>query len=104
MATYLPTANVTPVFNFVQYTTGGSGLANLATALNAMAGVTSGSVQVFADGTSGQTTNAVVVVNDNTVFSVPTTSYVGYNQGTWAQYTAAKMAGGVNTAFTPYTP
>jgi hypothetical protein len=102
VATYLPTANLSPLYNFVQYTSGGSGITNLQTALNALPGVTSGSVQVFADATTGQTSNALVVFNDQQVFSVPSTNYVGYNQGTWAQYTAAKMAGGGTSVFTAY--
>lgn len=98
MATYLPTANIT-VFNFVQFTTA-AGVSALQTALNGMSGVTSGQVQVFADAqTSG---NALVVFNDQQVFSVPPNNYVGYNGGSWAQYLPAKMAGGASSIFTAY--
>jgi hypothetical protein len=97
VATYLPTVNLAPLFNFVQFTTGG-GASALQTALNAMSGVTN--VQCFADAqTSG---NALVVHNETTVFSVPPNNYVGFNQGQWTQYPAAKLAGGANSTFTAY--
>lgn len=98
MATYLPTANLT-VFNFVQYTSGG-GVSGLQTTLNAMSGVTSGQVQVFAD--AQVATNALVVFNDSVVFTVPLNNWVGYNGGSWAQYLPAKMAGGAASIFTAY--
>lgn len=99
MATYLPTKNVTPVFTFFQYTSGG-GVSGLQTAL--VAAYTTVTIQVFTDASvSG---NALVVVNDLIVFSVPVNNWVGYNQGTWAQYLPAKLAGGVNSLYTAYTP
>jgi hypothetical protein len=97
--TYVPTANLTPLYSFSQYTSGG-GTSGLQTALNAQPGITSGQVQVFADAqVSG---NALVVFNEQQVFSVPQNNYVGYNQGTWTQYPAAKMAGGASSIFTTY--
>jgi len=99
MATYLPTASLSPVYTFVQFTSGG-GVSGLQTALNGLPGVTSGTVQVFAD--AQVATNALVVFNDQQVFSVPLNNWVGFNQGTWAQYTAAKMAGGANSTFTAF--
>lgn len=98
MATYLPTANLT-VFNFVQFS---STTSALQTALNGLPGITTGQVQVFADAQNSG--NALVVFNDQQVFSVPANNYVGYNQGSWAQYLPAKLAGGANSLFTAYTP
>lgn len=95
--TYVPTANLTPLYTFTQFTTGG-GPSALQTALNsAYSGM---NIQCFADAqVSG---NALVVVNDQQVFSVPPNNYVGYNLGTWSQYPAAKMAGGASSTFTSY--
>jgi hypothetical protein len=90
---------LSPLYSFVQFS---GTVSALQTALNAMPTVTSGTVQCFADTTTGQTTWAVVVVNDSQVFSVPPNNYVGFNQGTWTQYPAAKMAGGANSIFTTY--
>lgn len=92
--TYLPTASLTPQYTFFQFST----VSALQTALNtAYPGM---NIQCFADAqVSG---NALVVVNDSTVFSVPLNNYVGYNLGTWAQYPAAKMAGGASSTFTAY--
>jgi hypothetical protein len=97
--TYVPTANLTPLYSFSQYTSGG-GTAGLQTALNAQPGITTGQVQVFAD--AQVATNALVVFNDQQVFSVPLNNYVGYNLGAWTQYPAAKLAGGANSLFTTY--
>lgn len=97
--TYVPTANLTPLYTFTQFTTGG-GPSALQTALNtAYPGL---GIQCFLDTTSGRTTWALVVVADSTVFSVPPNNYVGYNLGTWAQYPAAQMAGGASSTFTVY--
>jgi hypothetical protein len=101
--TYVPTANLTPLYTFTQFTTAG-GVSAFNTALNTayntlFPGMT---IQCFADTTSGHTSNAVVVVNDQQVFSVPPDNYVGFNQGTWAQYPAAQMAGGASSTFTVY--
>jgi hypothetical protein len=97
--TYLPTANLSPLYNFAQFTTA-AGIPALQTALNtANPGMT---IQCFADATTGQTSNALVVANDQQVFSVPPNNYVGFNQGAWAQYPAAKLAGGANSLFTQY--
>lgn len=97
MATYLPTKNVSPVYTFIQKT-GTS--AQLQTALRAV--FTDVAIQCFDDGdTAG---NTLVVVNDTQSFSVPANYHVGYNLGQWELYPAAKMAGGANTTYTPYTP
>lgn len=74
------------------------GSAALATALNSAFGATAGNIQCFVDTTSGKTTQALVVAADNLVFSVPVGSWVGFNGGTWAQYTAAGLA----AVFTQY--
>lgn len=97
MATFLQTADAQDVYTFVQYS---STPAALATALNTALGGTT--VQVFADAANAG--NALVVHNSAQVFSVPASSYVGYNKGTWQVRTAAKMAGGANTDYTPFTP
>jgi len=97
MATFLQTADAQDVYIFVQH----SGTASaLQTALNAALGGTS--VQCFADAAAAG--NALVVDSSATVFSVPANSYVGRNKGKWLVRTAAKMAGGANTDFTPFTP
>ncbi|HEX4394184.1 MAG TPA: hypothetical protein VH084_21990 [Mycobacterium sp.] len=93
--TYVPTVNLTPLYSFAQYTSGG-GTAGLQTALNALPTVTSGTVQVFADAQASG--NALVVFNEAQVFSVPQNSWVGFNQGTWTQYPNAKFT----TTFTSY--
>jgi len=91
--TYLPTANLSPLQTFTQYS---STVGALQTAL--IAAYPSLNIQVIADTLSGETTNAVVISNNSLVFTVPTGSYVGYNGGQWAQYTAAKFA----TLYTTY--
>lgn len=91
--TYVPTVNLTPLYSFAQYSSTPSALQ---TALNALATVTSGTVQVFADAQASG--NALVVFNETQVFSVPANSWVGFNQGTWTQYTNAKFL----TTFTSY--
>lgn len=97
MATFLETRDAVDVFNFVQFS---GTVSALATALNAAIGGTS--VQCFADGvTSG---NALVVHNNVTVFSVPPNYWVGFNKGSWEVLAAAKVAGGANSTYTPYTP
>lgn len=95
MATYLPTANIT-VFTFVQKTSTSSALQSALIA--AFPGV--GSIQCFDDGVTAG--NSLVVFNDQQVFSVPASNYVGYNGGSWAQYLPAKMAGGAASIFTAY--
>jgi hypothetical protein len=91
--TYLPTANLSPLQTFTQYS---STVSALQTALQTA--YPSLNIQVIADTVSGETTNAVVISNNSIVFTVPTGSYVGYNGGAWSQYTAAKFA----TLFTTY--
>ena len=91
--TYLPTANLSPLLTFTQYS---STVGALQTAL--IAAYPSLNIQVVADTVSGETTNAVVIANNSTVFTVPTGSYVGYNGGAWSQYTSAKFT----TTFTTY--
>lgn len=59
-------------------------------------------IQCVADTTSGQTSNAVVVINDSVVMTVPPGSFVGYNLGLWQQFPAAQMAGGINSLYTQY--
>lgn len=97
MATYLPTANLTPQYTFFQFTTG-AGVAALETALRAA--YTDQNVQVYADdNTAG---NALVVVNGAQALSVPPNNWIGYNLGSWTQYAPAKMAGGGASLFTAY--
>jgi hypothetical protein len=95
VATYLPTANLSPLWTYVQFS---GTVAALGTALGtAFPGLT---IQTFADGQNSG--NALVVVNDATVITVAPNSYVGYNQGSWQVWPAAKMAGGPNSQFTAY--
>ena len=98
---YLPTPLVGQVQSFVQYTTGG-GVSALNTAMQAAFAATAGTIVVQADTVSGQTSNALVIVNDSVVFSVVPNNWVGYNQGTWTQWTVAQMAGGPNSVYTQY--
>ena len=97
MATFLQTADAQDVYTFVQHS---GTAAALQTALNAALGGTS--VQTFADASASG--NALVVHNSSVAFSVPANSYVGYNKGKWSVKPAAKMTGGANTDFTPFTP
>lgn len=85
--TYLPTANLSPLLTFTQFS---STVGALQSAL--IAAYPSLNIQAVADTLSGETTNAVVISNNSTVFTVPPGSYVGYNNGQWTQYTAAKLA------------
>lgn len=101
--TYLPTASLSPQYTFFQFTTG-AGVTALNTALNTayntlFPGMT---IQCFADTSAGHTTWALVVVNEQLVFSVPPNNYVGFNLGTWAQYLPAQVAGGASSLFTAY--
>lgn len=93
---YLPTSEVAKVQLFVQFS---STVSAFNTSMQTFAAA-AGTIVVQADTvTSG---NALVIVNDNVVFSVPPGSWAGYNSGTWSQYLNAQMLGGANTAFTPY--
>lgn len=95
---YLPTKEVAKVQNFVQFTTG-AGVSALNTALQTFAAA-AGTILAQTDAiTSG---NALVIVNDNTVFSVAPNNWVGFNFGTWSQWTPAQVAGGPNSTFTQY--
>jgi hypothetical protein len=97
VATYLPTANLTPLYTFIQFS---GTVSAFQTALNAaFPGL---GIQCFADTTSGQTSWAVVVVSDAIVLAVPPNNWVGYNQGSWTNYAPAKLAGGAASLFTVY--
>jgi hypothetical protein len=97
VATYLPTTSLSPLYTFVQFS---GTVSAFQTALNsAFPGL---GIQCFADTTSGQTSWAVVVIGDVTVFAVPPNNWVGYNLGSWSQYVPAKMAGGASSLFTVY--
>jgi hypothetical protein len=89
---YLPASEVQKVQNFVQFASPQGTTTLLATALNTAFGATAGNVQVMADTTTGQTSYALVVVNDNIVFSVPPNNYITYANGAWAQYTPSQIA------------
>lgn len=97
MATYLPTASLSPLYTFIQFS---GTVSAFQTALNAaFPGL---GIQCFADTTSGQTSWAVVVVSDAVVLPVPPNNWLGYNLGGWSQYTPAQMAGGGASKFTVY--
>lgn len=97
MATYLPTASLSPLYTFLQFTTGG-GVAAFETALRAA--FPNENVQVYADDqTAG---NALVVANAVTAFSVAPNSWVSCTLGSWQVRTVAQMAGGINSVFTAY--
>lgn len=68
------------------------GVPVLATALNAAFGTQAGLVQCWVDSTTGQTTQAVVDANNQSVFSVPVGNYVSYFNGVWQQQSPAQMA------------
>lgn len=86
---YLPVAEVAKVRDFLQFTTA-AGVTQFNTDLTAAFGTTAGTIQVSAD--AQVTGNALVVVNDNIVFSVPPDSWVTYYNGQWHQYTATQLA------------
>lgn len=89
MATYLPSANLTPLWSFFHYDITGGVSAAITTLQTALTNAyTDLSVQVFQDTTENQTNNAVIVINDSQVISVAPGNYVGYNQGSWSQYGA----------------
>jgi hypothetical protein len=86
--TYVPTANLSPLYAFTQFS---GTVSAFQTALNSAFGAAAGNIQCFADTTSGQTAWAVVVVGDQQVLSVPPNNYIGFNQGQWTQYTPTKL-------------
>jgi hypothetical protein len=95
VATYLPTSSLSPLWNFVTFS---STVSALETALQAA--FPTQNVQVYADDqTAG---NALVVANQQVVFSVAPGRSVGWNQGSWASYSPAQMAGGASSLFTAY--
>jgi hypothetical protein len=98
-AQYLPTPLVGKVQLFVHFS---STVSALNTDIQGAFATTVGTVVVQADTVTGQTSNALVISNDNTVFSVAPGNWVGYNNGQWTQWTNAQMAGGPSTVFTPY--
>lgn len=98
MTTYLPTKEIDKIQNFVQFS---STVSALNTAIQT-AFSSAGTIVVQADTVSGQTSNAVIIFNDSIVFSVAPTNWVGYNFGTWSQWTVAQMAGGPSSTYTQY--
>ncbi|MCW2904219.1 MAG: hypothetical protein JWO67_6484 [Streptosporangiaceae bacterium] len=93
--TYVPTANLSPLYTFVQFS---GTVSAFGTALTtAFPGMT---IQTFTD--TQNAGNALVIVNDTTVMSVAVNNYLGYNQGLWQQFPPAKMAGGASSVFTVY--
>ena len=96
MATFLQTQDAIDVYTFTQFS---GTVGALATALNA---AVEPNIQTFADGVTAG--NALVVVDGSQVFSVPPNYYVGLNKGVWEVLAAAKLAGGGNSTYTPYTP
>lgn len=97
MATYLPTTSLSPLYTFLQFTTGG-GVAAFETALRAA--FSDQNIQCYADDqTAG---NALVVANAAAAFSVAPNSWVSFSQGSPQVRTVAQMAGGINSVFTAY--
>lgn len=94
--TFLPTASIQELV-FVKFS---STVSTFGTELAAaFPGVT---LQVNADTTSGSTSNALVILNENVAYSVPPTAWFGRNAaGQWQVWADAKMVGGVNSAYTP---
>jgi hypothetical protein len=85
---YLPIQYVAKVQNFVQFS---STTSALATALNTAFATAAGFIQVTADTTTGQTTNALVVAADAVVLTVPVNNWIGFNNGVWQQFSPAQM-------------
>lgn len=96
---YLPTSAVSQVANFVQFS---STVSTLNTAIQAAFASAVGTIVVQADTVSGQTSNALIISNDQQVFSVPPNNWVGYNKGTWTQYTPAQMNGNAASVYSQY--
>ena len=96
--TFIPTKEVAKVQNFVQFS---STVSALNTAMQSAFG-SAGTVVVQADTVPNQTSNAVVIFNDNVVFSVAPNNWVGYNNGQWSQWTPAQMNGNSSSMFTQY--
>lgn len=96
--TYLPTPLVSKVHSFVQFS---STVSTLSTAVLA-AFASAGTIVIQADTVSGQTSNAVIIVNDTVVFSVAPNNWVGYNFGTWSQYTPTQMNGSASSLYSQY--
>jgi hypothetical protein len=96
---YLPTKEVAKVQNFVQFS---STVSALNTAIQAAFAATAGTIVVQADTVANQTSNALVIVNDSVVFSVVPNNWVGFNFGTWSQWTPAQVNGSPTSTFTQY--
>jgi hypothetical protein len=94
---YLPLSEVAKVQPFVQFS---STTTALATALNTAFAAAAGFIQVTADATTGQTTNALVVASDVVVFSVPVNNWVTFFNGTWSQLTPTQLAASYAQYFT----
>lgn len=96
--TYLPTKEVAKVQTFCHFN---GTVSALNTDIQGVWG-SLGTIVVQADTVPNQTSNAVVIFNDNIVFSVAPGNWVGYNFGQWAQYTAAQVNGNSVSLFTQY--
>jgi hypothetical protein len=96
--TYLPTPLVGKVHTFVHFN---STVTALNTDIQGSWG-SAGTIVVQADTVTGQTSNAVIIFNDNIVFSVAPGNWVGYNFGQWAQYTPAQVNGNSVSLFSTY--
>lgn len=90
------TTEVPTVHNFVQFS---GSVSTFVSDLQAAFSGSVGFIQGQADTTVGRTSNALIVVNNQKVFSVPPNNYLGYT-GSWEQYSPTQMAGAV---FTPVT-
>lgn len=96
---YLPKTELPKIQTFVQYNST-DGVTGLQTTLNATFGATAGNIQCMADTTTGHTTNALVIANDNIVFSVPLNNYITWYGGKWSQITPTQLAADYTQYFT----
>lgn len=97
---YLPLSEIPKIVSFVQFASPQGTTSLLQTALNTAFGATAGNVQVMADTTTGQTSWALVIVNDNLVFSVPPNNWITYFNGQWFQLTPTQLAAQYTQYFT----
>lgn len=89
MTQYLPASEVSKVVNFIAFS---GTVSAFQTALNTAFGATAGNIQCMADTTTGQTANALVIVNDNFVMSVAPSNVVSWTGGQWVQLSPTQLA------------
>jgi hypothetical protein len=95
---YIPTKHLNDVINALQFS---STVSALNTAIQTQWG-SLGTIVVQADTKPGQTSNALIVYNDQQVFSVAPNNWVAFNGGVWTQWAPAQVNGDINSIYAQY--